>query len=536
MTAHRVLRRPSAPLPPRRVLSTVPAESRVKDSPTEAHHVSSTVYGSSLARDGIRRFELPEQELPAMVVQRFISDELLLDGNPALNLASFVTTYQEPEAERLMMANLSKNFIDVEEYPSMGEIETRCVNIVARLFNAPLTDHKAEALGVSTIGSSEAIILAVLAAKRRWQIKRRAEGKSTEKPNLVMNAAVQVCWEKAARYLEVEERYWYCRPGAYVMDPKECAELCDENTILVCAILGTTYTGQYEDIKAINDEVAKVNKEKGLDVHIHVDGASGGFVAPFVVPQLEWDFRLPLVCSINASGHKYGLAYAGVGWLVFREKKYLPDEVVFTVNYLGSPQSSFTLNFSKSGVQNRSNPGKFLRLGRSGYEAIMSNLISTADYLSQQVLKLGGGDLFELMSETQGRGLPLVAWRIVKSGVGFDEFAIAGHLRQRGWIVPAYTMAPHTDQMKMLRVVVREDFSRSRCEQFVRDLTHTVEYLSKAPKAVSEALAGKTPGEVDQDAEKQSEHHPAAHAAKTKHVEHEKHSLRGKHKKTHAVC
>ncbi|KDE07904.1 glutamate decarboxylase [Microbotryum lychnidis-dioicae p1A1 Lamole] len=518
------------------VLSTVPADSRVKDSPSEAHHVSSTVYGNSLARNGIRRFELPEQELPATIVQRFISDELLLDGNPAMNLASFVTTYQEPEAERLMMANLSKNFIDVEEYPSMGEIETRCVNIVARLFNAPLTDHKAEALGVSTIGSSEAIILAVLAAKRRWQIKRRAEGKSTEKPNLVMNAAVQVCWEKAARYLEVEERYWYCRPGAYVMDPKECAELCDENTILVCAILGTTYTGQYEDIKGINDEVAKVNKEKGLDVHIHVDGASGGFVAPFVMPDLEWDFRLPLVCSINASGHKYGLAYAGVGWLVFREQKYLPDEVVFTVNYLGSPQSSFTLNFSKSGVQVLGQYYQFLRLGRSGYESIMSNLTCTADYLSQQVLKLGGGDLFELMSETEGRGLPLVAWRIVKADVGFDEFAIAGHLRQRGWIVPAYTMAPHTDQMKMLRVVVREDFSRSRCEQFVRDLTHTVEYLSKAPKAVAEALAGKTQGEVDQDAEKQSEHHPASHAAKTKHVEHEKHSLRGKHKKTHAVC
>ena len=208
----------------------------------------------------------------------------------------------------------------------MGEIEARCVNIVAKMFNAPDNpEGQHNALGVSTVGSSEAIILGVLAAKRRWQKQRKAAGKSIEKPNLVMNAAVQVCWEKAARYLEVEERYWNTKPGVYAADPKELVDLVDENTILVCAILGTTYTGEYEDVKEINRLLELKNKELGLDVHIHVDAASGGFVAPFVKPDLEWDFRCSLVCSINTSGHKYGLAYAGVGYLVLRDKSYLPE-------------------------------------------------------------------------------------------------------------------------------------------------------------------------------------------------------------------
>lgn len=502
-------------------LSTVPATDATGAS--DVHKVSTTVYGSALAGSGIPRFELGEEEMPARTAARFIKDDLLMDGTPSLNLASFVTTYMEEEAEQLMMQHLNVNFIDAEEYPASADIETRCVNIVARLFNAPLDNPQAEAIGVSTIGSSEAIILSVLAAKRAWKNKRKAQGKSTENPNIVMNAAVQVCWEKAARYLEVEERYWFCKPGQYVLDPKEAVDLVDENTILVCAILGTTYTGQYEDVEALNNELEKKNAETGWDVYIHVDAASGGFVAPFVVPELKWDFRLPLVCSINASGHKYGLTYAGVGWAVWRSKAFLPEEILFTVNYLGSPQVSFTLNFSKSAVQVIGQYYQFLRLGKAGYKAIMTNLTKTADFLGNEIVKLGG-DRFELLSEQGGKGLPLVAWRF-KNAEKFDEFAIARTLRQRGWIVPAYTMAPHTEQMKLLRVVVREDFSMERCSVFLRDLKDALQTLDATPQVV-----------LNHDAEKHEVQVEKKQARSHKHHHKEKHSLAGKEDKTHAVC
>ncbi|RUS19245.1 glutamate decarboxylase, partial [Jimgerdemannia flammicorona] len=280
-----------------------------------------------------------------------------LDGNPVLNLASFVTTYMEPEAEKLMAENLSKNFIDYEEYPQSAEIQVhlpytthltppapsslaqnRCVNMIARMLHAPMDNPMSEALGCSTIGSSEAIILSTLAMKRRWQIARRAKGLPTDNPNLVMGANVQVCWEKAVKYLEIEARYVYCTEDSYIMTPDKAAELCDENTIGVCAILGSTYTGHYEDVKTLNELLVAKNAENGWDIGIHVDAASGGFVAPFVKPELEWDFRLPRVISINVSGHKYGLTYAGVGWAIWRSPDYLPKDLIFNINYLGSEQ------------------------------------------------------------------------------------------------------------------------------------------------------------------------------------------------------
>lgn len=505
------------------VLSSVPAHSRLDPQSIHDQAVSSTVYGSTAARLPIPRFELGEEEMPARNAARFIHDELLLDGTPALNLASFVTTFMEPEVEALMLENLSKNFIDLEEYPSCGEIESRCVSMVARLFHAPMHDSENEAMGVSTIGSSEAIILAVLAAKKRWQIKRRAEGKSTERPNLVMSAAVQVCWEKAVKYMEVEPRYWNCKPDSFLMDPAEAVALVDENTILLCGILGTTYTGGYEDIEKMNDLLAIHNKKHNLDCMIHVDAASGGFVAPFVVPDLKWDFRLPLVVSINASGHKYGLAYAGVGWAVWRSKDYLPDDILFTVNYLGAPQVSFTLNFSKSAVQVIGQYYQFIRLGKAGYRAIMSNLTEIADKLADQIMAMGDGEKFVLLSETSGRGLPLIAWRLKDTKGPYDEYAIAAHLRMRGWIVPAYTMAPGVSDMKLLRVVVREDFSQSRSDAFIRDLKEAITFLDEAPTSYGTHLASHGKGKAGHDAKLH------------RHVK-EQHSLSGKHDKTHAIC
>lgn len=363
-----------------------------------------------------------------------------------------------------MTESLPKNFIDYEEYPQSADIQNRCVSMIGRLFNAPVKDSEASsAVGTSTVGSSEAIMLAVLAMKRRWKNKRIAEGKPADNPNLIMSSAVQVCWEKATRYFEVEEKLVYCTPERYVIDPKETVDLVDENTIGICCILGTTYTGEYEDVKAVNDLLVK----KGLNTPIHVDAASGGFVTPFVVPDLEWDFRLENVVSINVSGHKYGLVYPGVGWVVWRSAEYLPQELVFNINYLGADQASFTLNFSKGASQVIGQYYQLIRLGKHGYRAIMSNLTRTADYLAESLAALG----FIIMSKKSGEGLPLVAFRLREDpDRNYDEFALAHQLRVRGWIIPAYTMAPKTEGLKMLRIVVREDFSRNRCDGLINDI------------------------------------------------------------------
>jgi glutamate decarboxylase len=431
----------------------------------------------------------------------------------------------EEEAEKLMTECLPKNFIDYEEYPQTADIQNRCVNMIGDLFNAP----GGTAVGTSCVGSSEAIMLGVLAMKKRWKLRRQAEGKSTENPNIVMSSAVQVCWEKAARYFEVEEKYVYCTKERYVIDPEETVALVDENTIGICAILGTTYTGEYEDVKAVNDLLVA----KGMETPIHVDAASGGFVAPFVVPELEWDFRLERVVSINASGHKYGLVYPGVGWVLWRAPEYLPQELVFNINYLGADQASFTLNFSKGASQVIGQYYQFIRLGRPGYRAIMANLTRTADFLSESLADMG----FVIMSQVAGRGLPLVAFRLATPAEGgkedrhYDEFALAHSLRSRGWVVPAYTMAPKTEQLKMLRVVVREDFSKSRCEMLLHDIKLVLGMLEESSRESVQRQQDYVKSHVT-SAGRRDKHHRQQHRA----YKDEKHSLQGKTGKTHAVC
>jgi glutamate decarboxylase len=366
----------------------------------------------------------------------------------------------------------SKNFIDYEEYPQSAEIQNRCVNMIARLFNAPVPEKGGNAMGTSTIGSSEAIMLSVLAMKKVWVNKRKAEGKDFSKPNIVMNSAVQVCWEKAARYFDVEEKYVFCTEYRYIIDPEEAVKLVDENTIGICTILGLTYTGEYEDTKKINDLLLANN----IDCPIHVDAASGGFVAPFVNPSLLWDFRLEKVVSINVSGHKYGLVYPGVGWAVWRSPEFLPKELVFNINYLGADQASFTLNFSRSASHVIGQYYQMIRLGKRGYRSIMLNLTRTSDYLAAQLRALG----FIIMSPGGGRSLPVVAFRFQPDDDHlFDEFTLAHQLRERGWVVPAYTMAPHSQQLKLLRVVVREDFSKERCDSLVKDITMALQVLGE---------------------------------------------------------
>ncbi|CAD6263558.1 unnamed protein product [Miscanthus lutarioriparius] len=319
------------------------ALSTVNTNAAESHLHCST-FALRYVRTALPRFKMSEQSIPKEAAYQIINDELMLDGNPRLNLASFVTMWMEPECDKLIQSSINKNYVDMDEYPVTTELQNRCVNMIAHLFNASIGDDET-AVGVGTVGSLEAIMLAGLAFKRKWQNKMKAAGKPYDKPNIVTGANVQVCWEKFARYFKVE-----LKEGYYVMDPEKAAEMVDENTICVAAILGSTLNGEFEDIKMLNDLLTAKNAETGWDTPIHVDAASGGFIAPFIYPELEWDFRLPLVKSINVSGHKYGLVYAGVGWVIWRSKEDLPDELIFHINYLGADQPTFTPNFSKGTV------------------------------------------------------------------------------------------------------------------------------------------------------------------------------------------
>ncbi|KAI3464187.1 hypothetical protein Pfo_020850 [Paulownia fortunei] len=434
-------------------------------------HLHST-FASRYARTSLPRFKIPCGPMPKEAAYQIVNDDLMLDGNPRLNLASFVTTWMEPECDKLIMASINKNYVDMDEYPN------RCVNMIAHLFHAPVGDDET-AIGVGTVGSSEAIMLSGLALKRKWQAKRKAQGKPYDKPNIVTGANVQVCWEKFARYFEVELKEVKLREGYYVMDPAKAVEMVDENTICVAAILGSTLTGEFEDVKLLNDLLTKKNKETEWDTPIHVDAASGGFIAPFLYPELEWDFRLPLVKSINVSGHKYGLVYAGVGWVVWRSKEDLPEELVFHINYLGSDQPTFTLNFSKGSCQIIAQYYQFIRLGFEGYKDIMDNCMENSRMLKEGITKTGR---FEILSKDIG--VPLVAFSL-KDRRRYTVFQISDSLRRFGWIVPAYTMPPNAEHIAVLRVVIREDFSHSLAERLVYDIEKVVKELDELPPRAS---------------------------------------------------
>ncbi|KAL1563090.1 glutamate decarboxylase [Salvia divinorum] len=439
-------------------------------------------FASRYACSSLPRLKIPEGSMPKEAAYQIVKDELMLDGNPRLNLASFVTTWMEPECDQLIMAAINKNYVDMDEYPVTTELQNRCVNIIAHLFHAPIGNN-GTALGVGTVGSSEAIMLAGLAFKRKWQAKMKLLGKPFTNPNIVTGANVQVCWEKFGRYFDVELKEVKLREGYYTMDPGEAVELVDENTICVAAILGSTLTGEFEDVKLLNELLTKKNEETGWDTPIHVDAASGGFVAPFLYPDLQWDFRLPLVKSINVSGHKYGLVYAGVGWVVWRSHHDLPDDLVFHINYLGSDQPTFTLNFSKGSSQIIAQYYQFIRLGFEGYKNIMENCMQNAKILKEGIAHTGR---FNIVSKDVG--VPVVAFSL-KDSANYTVFQISESLRRFGWIVPAYTMPPNAEHVAVIRIVVREDFSHTLAERLISDMEKVVKEFDAMPPcaAVKEA-------------------------------------------------
>jgi glutamate decarboxylase len=409
---------------------------------------------------------LGESGLPGEMAYELISSELLLDGQARLNLATFVTTYMPAIAARLMAETADKNMIDKDEYPQTAEIESRCVNILAHMWNSP--DHE-QATGCSTTGSSEACMLGGLALKWRWRERMRKAGKPIDRPNLVMGINVQVCWEKFCRYWDVEPRQVPMDGDRFHLGADEAVALCDENTIGVVAILGSTFDGTYEPVA---DIAAALDGLSGLDVPIHVDAASGGFIAPFLEPELAWDFRVARVQSINASGHKYGLVYPGVGWIVWRDQEALPEDLVFHVDYLGGDMPTFALNFSRPGAQVVAQYYTLLRLGREGYRRVQQHSRDVCMWMAGEI-----DDRDDFTAISDGSGIPAFAFRMADGVDRFNVYDVSSALRAYGWIVPAYPMPEGCEHISVLRIVVRNGFSRDLGALFLEDLDRAVAHL-----------------------------------------------------------
>jgi glutamate decarboxylase len=448
-------------------------------SPPQSSSSHTLAFGSrySYRVSELPKYELPEESTDPRIAYRVVSDEMALDGNPTLNLASFVTTWMDPEALRLMKDTVGKNYADCNIYPQTIEIQNRCISILSKLYNSP---SETEPTGTCCIGSSEALMLGGLAMKRAWVNRRKEKGLPHDKPNMIMTSAVQVAWKKMCCYFDIEPRYVPLTKERYVLDIDQAIDLCDENTIGVVAVLGSTYTGHYEDVKGLSDRLTTLNEEKGWSIGIHVDAASGGFVAPFLDPDLEWDFRLPLVKSINISGHKYGGVYPGVGWALWREKSDLPQELIFDLHYLGGVEQTFTLNFSRPASHMIAQYYNFIRLGRKGYKTIMEHCRMNANYLTERLIEIGK---FDILSDD--KSIPLVAFKLKDEVKGYTVYDISSKLRESGWIVPAYTLAENAEDVPILRVVIRESFSQDLAELLIRSMVQALKFLEETAAKVS---------------------------------------------------
>ena len=424
-------------------------------------------YGNRFVVNEVPSTDFPDAGMPAPEAMRLIAEDLTLEGNPQRNLATFVTTWMEPEAQRVIAENLHRNFIDHAEYPRTAEIEQRCIRMLADLFHAP-----GETTGARTQGSSEAIMLGALSLKWNWRKRREAAGKSVDRPNLVFGGDVHVVWEKFCRYFDVEPRIVPLQEHRYTIGPDDVEPHVDENTIGVAAVLGTTFTGQSDDIPGINALLAGLEGD-GLHVPLHVDAASGGFVWPFLYPDSEWDFRLSHVHSINVSGHKFGLVYPGVGWLIFRGRQDLNEDLVFNENYLGKTDATFTLNFSTGSAMVLAQYYNVIRLGREGYKYVMDMMQQNARVLAEHLA--GSGD-FELIGMDEEQ-LPLVAFRLAEPR-SYNEFDIAWQLSaERGWMVPAYTLPPNAQHVTLMRALVKETLSREMVDTLAGDIARACQTL-----------------------------------------------------------
>ncbi|MEO7197926.1 MAG: glutamate decarboxylase [Solirubrobacterales bacterium] len=427
-------------------------------------------YGSRFFVEGAPDVRFPTQGMSADDAYELIADEMALDGDPARNLATFVTTWMEPEAQRIIAENSHRNFIDHAEYPRTAEIEQRCIRMLGDLFNAP-----GEVRGARCQGSSEAIMLGGLAAKWRWRKRREAEGKGHTKPNLVYGRDVHVVWDKLCRYFDIEPKTIPMSADKFTIGPEDVEPLIDEHTIGVVGVLGTTFTGEADDIAGIDALLCRVKEEHGYDIPLHVDAASGGFVWPFLHPERAWDFRLDSVRSINVSGHKFGMVYPGIGWLIFREPDDLPEDLVFYENYLGETDATFTLNFSTGSAMVLAQYYNLCRFGREGYTEIIRAMEQNAQFLGDGIAETGQ---FEAVGH--GPRLPLVCFRLADRDAGFDEFDLASQLAaERGWMVPAYSLPPNAEEVVVMRALVKENVGHAAAGLLIDDLSTALETLKR---------------------------------------------------------
>lgn len=443
-----------------------------------------SLFGNRFLTREVPTEAFPDGGMPPVDAMRLVAEDLALEGDPQRNLATFVTTWMEPEAQRIIAENLHRNFIDHAEYPISADVEQRCIRMLADLYHAP-----GATTGARTQGSSEAIMLGALSLKWKWRQRQEAAGLPVDRPNLVFGNDVHVVWDKFCRYFDVEPRAVPLREGKYVIGPEDVEPHVDENTIGVAAVLGTTFTGHADDIAGINDFLLNLKERRGLDVPIHVDAASGGFVWPFLYPDSAWDFRLEQVRSINVSGHKFGLVYPGIGWLVFRETEDLAPDLVFEENYLGKTDATFTLNFSTGASMVLAQYYNFVRYGRDGYGYVIGGMEENARILAEGLE--GTGD-FELIGEGEEQ-LPLVAFRLTE-GKNYDEFDLAWQLTaERGWMVPAYTMPPDAQEVKLMRALVKQTLSREQIHRLVEDIqTACATLAAKGGAHPSERRRAKT--------------------------------------------
>jgi glutamate decarboxylase len=413
----------------------------------------------------------PEKMMTPRAAKAIVKSECWTDANPMLNLSSFVTTFMETEAREIFADGSFRNFADPDMYPHTKDTEFKCVKWLHDLWNGP---KDAEPYGAATIGSSEACMLGGLAHKWNWREAREKAGKDASKPNLVTGGNVQIVWKKFLKYFDVEPRIVPLKPGNYRLTAEHLDDYVDENTICVVAIAGQTFTGEDDNIQEIHDWLDEYEKKTGISIPMHIDGASGGFVNPFLYPDYEWDFRLPRVQSINASGHKYGLVPPGLGWVIFRDRKVFNENLVFYVNYLGGEAATATLNFSKSSAPVLVQYYQFLRLGREGYTRIMKSTLEHAEYLRDRLIKTGK---FQIMNETQR--IPVVALTLDKSVTKYNEFDISNKVRERGWILAAYSMPPEAQEVNSLRIVVRPHINRNVAELLADDIERACEFLEE---------------------------------------------------------
>jgi glutamate decarboxylase len=411
----------------------------------------------------------PSESMSARAAAALVKSECWTDANPMLNLSSFVTTFMEPEALEIFRDGSFRNFADPDMYPHTKATENKCVRWLHDLWNGP---KNAEPYGAATIGSSEACMLAGLAHKWNWREARKKAGLDASKPNMVTGGNVQIVWKKFLKYFDVEPRIVPLKPGNYRLTAEHLDEYVDENTICVVAIAGQTFTGEDDDFQEIHEWLDAYEEKTGISIPMHIDGASGGFVNPFLYPEYKWDFRLPRVQSINASGHKFGLVPPGLGWVVFKDRKVFNEDLVFYVNYLGGEAATATLNFSKSSATVLAQYYNFLRMGRKGYTLIMKQTVENAEFLRERLVKTGK---FKIMNETQR--IPVVALTLDESITKYNEFDISNKVRERGWILSAYSMPPNAQEVNSLRIVVRPHLNRDAAEILASDIERACEFL-----------------------------------------------------------